>query len=191
MSFMLLLHRKWKAKCACRHKRKPWPYQSKQDRMPQDTISSFVLTVDRPCEKALITPKSTVFLPSISTASEGFPYLTLLHYNMKKQVVILLAAKGEHFSPFLLYTPGLTLQPQRIYSSLYKLLYQLRNCNSCQTPSEAWDLCPIPARAEMRQGRGEVNYVETSAGEGVDGVTRTHTAEASRTQPDKRWQVLM
>lgn len=157
MSFMLLLHRKWKAKCACRHKRKPWPYQSKQDRMPQDTISSFVLTVDRLCEKALITPKSTVFLPSISTASEGFPYLTLLHYNMKKQVVILLAAKGEHFSLFLLYTPGLTLQAQRIYSSLYKLLYQLRNCNSCQTPQKPET--SAPSQQGLKWGRGEGKWI--------------------------------
>lgn len=108
----------------------------------EDTISSFVLKVDWSCEKALITPKSTVFLPRISTASEAFPYLTLLHYNMKGQVVILLAAKGGHFSSFLLYTPGLSLQAQRIYSSLHKLLYQLRNSNSCQTPQKSETSAP-------------------------------------------------
>lgn len=45
------------------------------------------------CEKALITPEGTVFLPNVSILSEGIQYLTLLHYN-KKQVVIFLAAKG-------------------------------------------------------------------------------------------------
>lgn len=43
----------------------------------------------------------------------------------------------------------------------------------------------------MKQGTEEANDFETSAGEGVDGVTRTHTAEASRTQAEKSRQVLM
>lgn len=54
-----------------------------------------VKATDGSCEKALITPDGTVFLPNISIASEGIQYLTLLDYN-KKQVVIFLAAKGLH-----------------------------------------------------------------------------------------------
>lgn len=107
---------------------------------------------DGSCEKALITPEGTVFLPNISIASEGIHYFTLLHYNMK-QVAIFLAAKGGYSPPFPLYTSGLSLQAQRIYSSLYKLLYQLRNCNSCQTPQKPET--SAPSQQGLKRGRGE------------------------------------
>lgn len=85
-------------------------------------------------EKDVITPKGTVFLPNISIASDGIQYLTLLYYNIK-QVTIFSAVKGDippPPTPTFPYTP----QTQRIYSSLYKLLYQLRNQNGCQAPQK-------------------------------------------------------
>lgn len=55
------------------------------EQMRQDvTGHNFILCIKVrwSCEKALVTPRSMVSLLSISTASEGFPYLTLLHYYM-------------------------------------------------------------------------------------------------------------
>lgn len=120
------------------------------------TGHNFILCVkgtDGWCEKAPIAPKGAVFLPSISIASEGIQYLTLLHHHIK-QVAIFWAAKGGYSPrPFPLYTSGLSLQAQRIYSSLHKLLYQLRNYNSCQTPQKL--KTSAPSQQVLKWGRGE------------------------------------
>lgn len=64
--------------------------------MPRDTISSFVLKVDGSCEKALIPPKSTVFLPQL--LKDFLTHITTL--ECEEAGCDFVSCKGRTFLPF-------------------------------------------------------------------------------------------